>query len=320
MDQLPKQMKKYAIIGTGAVGGYVAVKLSQAGFGVHCLLRSNYLKVKNQGLTLISEKEKVTILVASYQDISQMPDCDYVIIAVKTTENSSLKDLLLKIIKPKTIVVLIQNGIGMEQELSEFIDPGNIIGATTMLKVNKEPSGAIRHFDYNLIEFAQYYEDSHQEGATEPVLQLQQDFAKAGFDSVASRHLPTIRWKKLAVNIPISGLSVILNASTQSLIGHQASFQLLCDLTKEVIIAAEKSGAKLPADFYQYRLNSLESIRGMRESYFSMKEDFDAKHSLELHAIYENALSIAKQNNAAMPLTNMIYNQLCYLNDKNLAI
>ena len=45
-------MKSYAIISTGAIGGYCAVKLAQAGFEVHCLLRSDYQQVKQHGLTV----------------------------------------------------------------------------------------------------------------------------------------------------------------------------------------------------------------------------------------------------------------------------
>lgn len=48
-----------------------------------------------------------------------------------------------------------------------------------------------------------------------------------------------------------------------------------------------------------------------------MKEDFNARRPLELHAIYENAISIAKRHRT-MPLTEMLYKQLQYLNEKNL--
>jgi 2-dehydropantoate 2-reductase len=50
-------VKTFAIIGTGAIGGYCAIKLIQAGFEVHCLLGSDYEFVKKNGLTLISEGE-----------------------------------------------------------------------------------------------------------------------------------------------------------------------------------------------------------------------------------------------------------------------
>jgi 2-dehydropantoate 2-reductase len=309
-------MKKYAIIGTGALGGYVAVRLLQAGFDVHCLFNSDYEQVKKHGLTLIADREKINIEVKCYQNVREMPVCDYIIVALKTISNSYLKEILPKIMHPHSRVILLQNGIGMEEELAEFIDPNNIIGSVTMLRVGRESPGVVRHFGFNLIEFAKYYPSSDKEGITDSIRELQRDFERAGFHSIACAHLPTIRWQKLVINIPISGLSVVLDASTQGLINNRVSFTLLDDLTKEVILAAKKSNARLPDDFYQRRLASMELVKAMSESYFSMKEDFNARRPLELRAIYENPIAIAKQHNAEMPLTNMLYHQLLYLNNK----
>lgn len=49
-----------------------------------------------------------------------------------------------------------------------------------------------------------------------------------------------------------------------------------------------------------------------------MKVDYDAEKPLELHAIYENAINIATQHKVSMPLTEMLYQKLLYLNSKNL--
>ncbi len=65
-------------------------------------------------------------------------------------------------------------------------------------------------------------------------------------------------------------------------------------------------------------MHVLESFLTMENNYSSMKEDFNARRPLELHAIYENALLIAKHNSVSMPLTAMLYQQLHYLNEKNL--
>lgn len=311
-------MKNYAIIGTGAIGGYCAIKLYQAGFTVQCLLRSDFSHVKQHGLTLVSDNETITLPINVYQNIQEIPICDTVLIAIKTTENSILKDMLPKVMGPKTVLVLLQNGIGIEQEIAEFVDPRKIIGGSCNIKVSKESPGLIRHFAFKSIELAQYYLDVHQEGITHQTEELAENFRKAGIDCTATTHLPTMRWKKLAANIPVNGLSVILDAYTQELIQHPASFTSLCAITHEVISAAEKSGAKLPIDFYQHRLNVLKSHALVKKNYSSMKEDFNAKRPLELHAIYENAIIIAELNGASMSLTKMLHQQLQYLNEKNL--
>lgn len=311
--------KSYAILGTGAIGGYCAVKLAEAGFAVHCLLRSDFSHVEKYGLTLITDKRKVTKPIKAYSKIQDMPACDVILITLKTTENNLLKEMLPKIIHANSLVIVLQNGIGMEQEIAAYIDSNRIIGGSCMLKVNKESPGVIRHFGMNSIELAQYYVDSDQEGMTFYIGELAKDFIKAGIQCSPNRHLPTMRWKKLAGNIPISGLAVVLNAYTQELIQNKISFSLICDITKEVINAAEKSGAKLTQDFYQSRLDVLKNLSTLEKNYSSMKEDFNAKRPLELHAIYHNPIMMAKKNKIEMPHTAMLYQQLLYLNEKNLS-
>lgn len=310
-----ERMKSYTIIGTGAIGGYCAIKLQQAGFDVHCLLGRDYDYVREHGLTVVSVETGTsqTVLVNAYRDASQMPPCDVILVALKTTANSILHDMLPKLMHENSVVVILQNGIGIEQEIAKFVPADKIIAGSTILKVSKDVPGTITHFGFNRIELAQYYPEVDKTGITQSVEMLVNNFIKAGFNATAATHLPTVKWKKLASNIPVSGLSVVLNASLSELVNNPASFELLTTITKEIISTATQCGAHMPKDFYQFRLNIFESFKTMTNSYPSMKVDFDAKRPLELHAIYENSINLAHCYQASMPLTQMLYQQLLYL-------
>jgi 2-dehydropantoate 2-reductase len=308
--------KSYAIIGTGAIGGYCAVKLQQAGFDVHCLLRSDYSFVHENGLSIIEDNEVISIPVKAYQDIHSMPSCDVILITLKTTENWILKNLLNNLLHADSIVAVLQNGIGIEEELAEFIEPKKIIGGSSHLKVTKISPGTIKHFNFNTLEWAQYYSDDQHHEISASAEAIAHDFKIAGFDSMAFEHLPTIKWKKVASNIASSGLSVVLDASLDELVENLSSFELLKSLTKEVITAAKTCGANIPNNFYDFRLSVFESFRNMKKCYSSMKDDFNAKKPIEIHAIYENAINIAKKHNVSMPLSEMLYLQLLYLDIK----
>ena len=263
-------METIAIIGTGAVGGYCAVKLIESCFEVHCLCGSDYAQIKQNGLTLITQDQKITVPVNAYQNANEMPKCDIIIISLKSTNNSILKEMLPNIMHEKSVVVILQNGIGIENEIAEYIAPEKIIGAMAILKVTKISPGVIKHFSFSDIEIAQYYSDQTKQGITEQVKNVSDIFKQIGFNSTAMPHLPTIRWKKLAANIAISGLSVVLNASTKELVQNPESYQLLCSLTREVIDSAKKCGANIPDDYYQFRLNKLEQFKTMEKSNSSM--------------------------------------------------
>jgi len=306
-------MKTFAVLGVGAIGGYCAARLAKAGFRVHCLLRSDFSFVKEHGLTMVSSEEKIQVKVNAYENISTMPACDVILVALKTTQNHLLKERLPPIMHSKTIVVLLQNGIGMDQQLAEYIPDQKIIGGICNLIVRKESPGTVRHLGHNFIQLAQYYPDETMQGIPQMIEDLCQNFRQAGIQCTPRSHLPTLRWEKLAANIPFNGLSTVLNASIQELVTNSASFSLLCAITQEVISAAERFGAPPPPDFFQFRLKILKSFIGLEKSYPSMKEDFDAKRPLELKAIYENAINIAKAHHYSMSLTEMLYQQLCYL-------
>ena len=236
----PASQKSYAIIGTGAIGGYCAIKLQEAGFDVHCLINRDYEFVQKNGLTIIDDNKTMTLPVKAYDNINKIPQCDVVLITLKSTANHILKN--------------------------SFCAQG-----------------------------------------------VSDDFKNAGFNSVAAPHLPTLRWKKLAANIPTSGLSVVLDAYYNDLIKNPHGFELLKRLTKEVIVTAKHCGADIPDDFYDFRLKAFEALNKMEKTRPSMKDDYDTGNKLELHAIYGNAIKIAKKYGVSMPLTEMLYLQLLYL-------
>ena len=75
----------YAIIGTGAIGGYYGACLQRAGNQVHFLLHSDYQHVKENGLIIESPKGNFTLpRVQAYQDARRMPASDVVIVTLKT--------------------------------------------------------------------------------------------------------------------------------------------------------------------------------------------------------------------------------------------
>jgi len=310
--------RSYAIIGTGAIGGFCAFKLQQAGFDVHCLLGHDYHQVKACGLSLIEQNKTSIASVKAYNTPESMPQCDVIIIALKSTSNHMLQHCIKNLIHKKSVVVVMQNGIGIEQELAQVIEPHHIIGGSCVFKVTKVAPGIVKHFGFSTIELAQYYVDELCSEISEATLQVAQDLKSAKIDATPYGHLPTIRWKKLIGNIPTSGLSVILNSAITDLLTNASGLALIKEVTKECIRAARQCGAQLPDDFYEFRLSLLEAIIKMERHNISMKDDFDAKKPLELAAIYKNPLAIAKKNNAPMPLTEMIYHQLLYLEAKNI--
>jgi 2-dehydropantoate 2-reductase len=105
----------YGIIGTGALGGYYGGRLALAENDVHFLFHSDYEQVKRNGLQVDSVKGNFHLTtINAYNSSNQMPKCDVVLVCLKTNNNNLLKDLLPPLLHANTVVVLLQNGLGIE--------------------------------------------------------------------------------------------------------------------------------------------------------------------------------------------------------------
>lgn len=134
---------KYAIIGTGAVGSFYGGKLAHAGCDVHFLLHSDYEYVKEHGLQVDSCDGSFHLHSPQvYNNTASMPQADVVIVALKTTRNHLLKELLPPLLHKETLVLLIQNGIGPEPLLQEQF-PTYIWQQALPLYVHPRPSPAV---------------------------------------------------------------------------------------------------------------------------------------------------------------------------------
>jgi 2-dehydropantoate 2-reductase len=150
-------MQSYAIIGTGAVGGYYGGCLQKAGFPVHFLLRSDYDRVREKGLIIESVYGDFTLpKVNAYNNSKKMPQCDVIIVALKSTQNHLISQLLTPLVRKNSIIILLQNGLDFEREVAEIFPQAFVMGGLCFVCANKLDRGRIRHIDYQEISLAEY--------------------------------------------------------------------------------------------------------------------------------------------------------------------
>lgn len=307
--------RKYAIIGTGALGGFYGAKLQKAGFDVHFLLKSDYEHVSQHGLIVESKDGDFTLpQVNAYNDVNKMPKCDVVVVALKTTQNDLLPQLLPPVIKDGGVVLVLQNGLGIEEEVTQIVDNVHVIGGLCFLCSNKVGLGHIRHLDYGHITLGEYLREYSPGGITQRMQQIADDFQRAGIGMELAEDLLLARWKKLVWNIPYNGLSVILNASTNELMADTYSRKLVEEIMSEVKAGANSMGRIIPDSFIQTMLDYTVKMTPYRTS---MKIDYDERRPLEVEAIVGNPLRKAQANGVDLPKISCLYHQLKFLNTRN---
>lgn len=300
---------KYAIIGTGAVGGYYGGRLAHAGNEVHFLLHSDYDYVREHGLQVDSCDGSFHLDAPNiYHTTADMPKVDVVIVALKTTRNHMLKELLPPLLHPETLVLLIQNGIGPEPILQQQFPNLYLAAGLAFICSAKTEPGRVNHQCYGSINIGNYSCKNQQ-----IVDRLIQDFTEAGIKA-ASIEYHEARWKKAVWNMPFNGMTVVMNAQTNQLLANPATMQLIRRQMMEVIGAAQALGVKGLDESFADRM--IEMTLSMTPYSPSMKLDYDYHRPMEIDYLYSNAIAEAHRAGYTMPCLEMLEAQLRFLQEK----
>ncbi|MCI7089573.1 MAG: putative 2-dehydropantoate 2-reductase [Prevotella sp.] len=297
---------KYAIIGTGAIGGFYGARLDKAGFEVHFLLHTDYQYVVDHGLTIDSCDGNFTLPSPKvYDSTSEMPQCDVVIVALKTTQNHLLPSLLPPLLKPDTIILLIQNGIGVEADVQQLFPSQPIAAGMAFICSAKTGPGHINHQFYGNINIGNYSCHNPQR-----YNQMLADFRTAGIGAADVEYLEA-RWKKAVWNMPFNGMTVALNTTTNRLLSCESTHRLIYDQMLEVIGAAQALGVKnLDTRFADKMIANTIKMPPYSPS---MKLDFDFHRPMEINYLYTRPIAEARAAGFAMPKLEMLEAELKFI-------
>ena len=301
-----KLIMKYAIIGTGAIGGFYGARLDKAGFEVHFLLHTDYQYVVDHGLTIDSCDGNFTLPSPKvYDSTSKMPQCDVVIVALKTTQNHLLPSLLPPLLKPDTIILLIQNGIGVEADVQQLFPSQPIAAGMAFICSAKAGPGHINHQFYGNINIGNYSCHNPQR-----YNQMLADFRAAGIGAADVEYLEA-RWKKAVWNMPFNGMTVALNTTTNRLLSCESTHRLIYDQMLEVIGAAQALGVEnLDTRFADKMIANTIKMPPYSPS---MKLDFDFHRPMEINYLYTRPIAEARAAGFAMPKLEMLEAELKFI-------
>ncbi|QEY59050.1 putative 2-dehydropantoate 2-reductase [Pseudomonas sp. C27(2019)] len=308
-----QQQPRIGVIGTGAIGGFYGLMLARAGFDVHFLLRSEYDAVSRHGLRINSTVHGELHLpkVQAYNDVAQMPQCDWLLVGAKTTSNADLAPIINQAAAPNAKILLLQNGFAVEEQLRPLLDAHlHLLGGLCFICVHRSAPGVIEHQAQGGVNLGYH---SGSVSAEEGYAIAQQGaalFQQAGLDSKAMAQLQEARWQKLVWNIPYNGLSVLLNSNTAQLMGEPHSRELIVDLMNEVIAGAAACGYPLPDTLVAGMLKVTDAMPAYLPS---MHHDFTQQRPMELQAVYRAPLEAAQAAGCAMPKVKMLLQTLEYL-------
>jgi 2-dehydropantoate 2-reductase len=284
---------------------------------VHFLVRSSVDLLRRDGLHVRSVDGDIDLARPSVtDDPAEVPPVDVVLVALKTTANGALPALLPPLVGPSTVVVMLQNGLGVEAAATAAVPGAVVLGGLCFVCSSLVAPGRIEHVDYGAVTLGEHRADGLAAGVTPAVEAVAADLAGAGVTVQPQPDLVVARWKKLVWNIPYNGLSVVLRAGTDEIMADPDARALVRSLMVEVQRGAAAQGREIPDAFVDQMLADTEAMTPYRTS---MALDFDQQRPLELDAIYRVPIAVAAVGGVSLDATAALHRELAMLDRRNRA-
>lgn len=312
---------KIAIIGAGAIGGYVGVKLALSGEEVTFIVRgANLEAIRRDGMKLIMEDgtEHVAKNVKATNDYDEAGPQDVVILALKAHQVDAVANDVPKLFGPETVVVTMQNGIPFwyfhkhggphEGQRVQSVDPTGLVSAKIpadrILGCVVYPAsaliapGVVKHIEGDRFPIGEL-----DGTVTERAQKVSESFIKAGFKSPILENIRAEIWLKLWGNLSFNPISSLSHSTLVDI----CQYPLSRELAGNMMIEAQRIANKLGIEFrvpLEKRIRGAEKV-GKHKT--SMLQDVEAGRAPEIDALVGSVVELGRITNTATPHINSVY-------------
>ena len=309
---------KVCIVGAGAIGGWIGVRLAQAGSALSVLARGRTLEaLRARGLILHSSAGTVTVPVRARADPRELGVQDLVVIAVKAPAMAQVAASLAPLLGPSTIVLTAMNGVPWwffdgfggrfagtrlqavdpDGSIARAIPAASIVGCVVHASCSVDAPGQARHhFGGKLI----VGEPSGEK--TERVQRLVAFLQGSGLETVLSEQIQRDIWFKLWGNMTINPVSALTGATSDLILGDD----LVRGFVSSVMLEAREIGARIGIPIDQRPEDRHEVTRKLGAFRTSMLQDVEAGKPVELDALVTVVRELGVLTGVATPFTDAL--------------
>ncbi len=287
---------KVAIMGAGAIGAYVGVRLAQVGLDVALIARGDHLDaIRENGLSVESPLGEVSGLgLTATENPSDIGIVDLVIFTVKLWDTETAAQAMQPLIGPHTRVVTLQNGIDSVATISKHVPGEQVVGGTIYLFAVIDRPGVIRNSGgvHKMI----FGVDNGN-----PMLrQLAGALDRApGIDSVLSDEIRQAIWQKYIRLVPLSAATALTRKSVGDVRKNAVTREFLQTLLEELVGVANAEGYSFAGDQVS---EGMAFYDGLPEEFkSSMLEDVERGNRLELPWLSSRVCELGKLHGIATP-------------------
>ncbi|MDO8304644.1 2-dehydropantoate 2-reductase [Herminiimonas sp.] len=312
---------KIAVIGAGAIGGYVGVKLALAGEDVTFIVRgANLEAIRKNGAKLIMHDgtEHVASNVKATNNYDEAGHQDIIVLAMKAHQLEAIADDLPKLIGPETVIVTMQNGIPfwyfhkhggkLAGTRVESVDPtgkitaqipaDRVLGCVVYPASELIAPGVIKHIEGDRFPIGEL-DGSISERAT----RVSECFTNGGFKAPVLENIRSEMWLKLWGNLTFNPISALSHSTLQDICQFPLSRELAAAMMTEAQTVANKLGIEFRVTLDK-RIAGAEKV-GKHKT--SMLQDVEAGRDPEIDALVGSVVELGRLTETPTPHIDTVY-------------
>ncbi|HVN27007.1 MAG TPA: 2-dehydropantoate 2-reductase [Candidatus Binataceae bacterium] len=309
---------RIAVFGAGAIGGYLGVKLAQAGVDVTFIARGPHLEaMRANGVTLISEGKRITVHVRCTSDPEEAGAQDYVIVTLKAHSMTAAAPQIAKLLGKDTALVIGVNGIpywyfyGLDcrwrDRTIESVDPGGaiwrtlpparVIGCVVYPAAEVIAPGVIEHTYSNRFTLGE--PDGSKSARVDA---LAKQLIAAGLKAPVRAQIRDELWVKLWGNLCLNPLSALTTSMLDRLAGEADLREVSRTMMREAQAVGEALGVKFGVDI-EKRIDGALEVGAHKTS---MLQDLERGRPIEIDALLGAVVELGAMTGHAMPMCRAI--------------
>jgi 2-dehydropantoate 2-reductase len=297
---------RIAIFGTGGAAGYFGARLAQAGEDVFFIARGEHLRaIQQHGLQVESVKGDVSIQPArATSDPAEVGPVDAVVLGVKTWQVRESAEAMRPLIGPETVVLPLQNGVEVCQQLAEVLGREHVLGGLATIISYIVAPGRLRH-EGGPCSIALAELDNRP---SERVERLRAAIDHAGVSVTVPANIQAALWSKLLFVSSLGGLGAVTRAPAGVLRRLPETRRLLEAAMHEVRAVALAHGVPVNEDQITIATANVDSLS--EGGTMSLQRDIIAGRPSELDAWNGAVMRLGQATGVDVPTHTFIYEAL----------
>ena len=311
-------IRNVAIVGAGAIGGWLGTRLGLAGCQVSALARGETLAaLRSHGLRLQQGGELLHCAVNASDRAADLGVADLVIVAVKAPALPGIAPAIGPLIGRHTVVLTAMNGVpwwffegfggALKGTPLPVVDPGgamaaavparHLLGGVVHASCSLDAPGLVRHhFGNGLIVGEPSGAPSERAQAVVALL------ASAGVNATLSAQIQKDIWYKLWGNMTVNPVSALTGATTDRILGDPQVRGFISAVMLEAKAIGERIG--IPIDQQPENRHAVTLKLGAFKT--SMLQDVEARRPVELDALVAVVAELGRLTGVPTPFTDAL--------------